>query len=161
MKTSRLRWISFTSSKDLHLVNAGDLDVGTYRRLLDQFIRKAESVYRRPDGYFLNNMNDFARRNILFAHKYENSDRYNRSGYFNLYRWCTTEHYAAYRANASAIKLWKFLFSTVPSGLGHYCDNFLIVDEAVWKAWYPQLSEGVTRKEKVLTALKSIVRHFK
>lgn len=158
---SKLRWVSFSSSKNLHLVDLTELDGAKYHRILDQFIRGSESINKRADRGLLYQLETFPKRGILYSHKYEDSERFHRSGYFNLYRWCTTEHYAAQEVAPFAIKLWKFLFLTLPSGLVDYCDNFLLVYEPVWKTWYRQLSRDVTAKEKIMTAGKAFFRQFK
>ena len=158
---NRLRWVSFTSSKNLHLVNLTEMDGAKYHQILGQFIRKSESINKRVDRGLLYQLETFPKKGILYSHKYENSERFYRSGYFNLYRWCTTEHYAAQKVAPSAIKLWNFLFSTLPSGLVVYCDKFLLVYEPVWKTWYRQLSRDVTAKEKIVTAGKAVFRQFK
>ena len=161
MKKRKLKWASYTGTKNLHLVNLNDLDADKYDQILNEFIYKSESINKRADARLLYQLKTFARRGILYSHKYENSNRFNRSGYFNLYRWCITDHHAARKVGSSAKKLWKFLFTTLPSGLVDYYDNALIVDETVWAQWYNQISQTVTGSEKITTAFKSIIRQFR
>lgn len=161
MKKGILKWVSFTGSKNLHLVNLNDLNADKYYELLEEFINESESINKRVDARLLYQLNTFPRRGILYSHKYESSNRFNRSGYFNLYRWCTTDHHAARKVSPSATKLWNFLFTALPSGMVSYCDNFLIVDETVWTQWYNHISKNVTVSEKISTTLKSIIRQFK
>jgi len=116
-----------------------------YLKLVDNFKQKAGSV----NNVLINTLKQLPEEGFLPACKVKKSQNdFSRNGYFNLYRWCVTEHNAFVKGNGAATELWKHLFGTLPQNLADYNKNNITVDENGWNNWYKEISYAATPQPK-------------